>query len=31
MTWTEFAVYVTLVVSVFSGSVSWVFYRLWWR
>jgi hypothetical protein len=31
MSWTEFAVYLTVVAAVFGPSVSFVFYRLWWR
>jgi hypothetical protein len=31
MTWTEFGAYLGIVLTVFVGSASWIFYRLWWR
>ena len=31
MTWTEFAAYLGIVLAIFSGSVSFILYRLWWR
>ena len=31
MTWSEFGAYLSIVLTVFGGSISWVLYRLWWR